>query len=35
MSQLTTDLAGILAKARRPGDFYASGAIETFPPGLV
>jgi len=35
MSLLTTDLADVLAKARRPGDFYVSGAIETFPPGLT
>ena len=35
MALLTTDLANVLTKARRPGDFYVSGAIETFPPGLV
>ena len=31
---ITDDLASLLAKARRPGDFHVSGVVETFPPGL-
>jgi hypothetical protein len=34
MSNVTDDLASLLAKARRPGDFHASGVVETYPPGL-
>jgi predicted 2-oxoglutarate/Fe(II)-dependent dioxygenase YbiX len=31
---ITDDLASLLAKARRPGDFHVSGIMETFPPGI-
>jgi hypothetical protein len=34
MPHITDDLASLLAKARRPGDFYVSGVVETYPPGL-
>src|SRR5271156_2668537 len=33
-TKITDDLASLLAKARRPGDFHVSGVVETFPPGL-
>jgi predicted 2-oxoglutarate/Fe(II)-dependent dioxygenase YbiX len=34
MSNITDDLASLLAEARRPGDFHVSGVVETYPPGL-
>lgn len=34
MSSITTELAGLLSKVQRPGDFYASGSTEIFAPSL-
>ena len=34
MSSITTELAGILNKVQRPGDFYATGSNELFAPSL-
>ncbi|WP_114949148.1 2OG-Fe(II) oxygenase [Microvirga calopogonii] len=34
MSSLTSELAGVLATVRRPGDFFASGTIEFLAPQL-
>ncbi len=34
MSALTTELAAILSTVLRPGDFYATGTTEVYPPGV-
>lgn len=34
MTSITTELAGLLSKVRRPGDFYATGSTEIFAPFL-
>ncbi|MDS4041453.1 MAG: 2OG-Fe(II) oxygenase [Candidatus Competibacter sp.] len=34
MSTITTELAGLLNKVQRPGDFYATGTTELFAPSL-
>ncbi|MBE2293681.1 MAG: 2OG-Fe(II) oxygenase [Phycisphaerales bacterium] len=35
MPSITTELAGILSKVRRPGDFYTTGSNELFAPSLT
>ena len=34
MSSTVTQLAGLLGKIRRPGDFYTRGKVELLPPSL-
>lgn len=34
MSSVTTELARLLSKVERPGDFYATGSTEIFAPSL-